>query len=248
MLFRSLSNESQIKPYDIYHYVDFGLVFISSVCIEMALKGIIVLTAGRPHYANKGFTLDLVSKSDYFEKLSGLMNGDLQFRPDIEQAREFLEYSKKFPGKLIELPYIIESDTLEGKLDGQFRKHAINKLPEKLNYVLDVAHESLENEKVKQIFAEAKTIFVNALMGFTPHFNEGTIALDELIDTNREATKLYGGGDTMQELKRLLPGLYIVAIDSPGYYIFTGGGAVLKAIEQETTTGIEPIKALISNK
>jgi len=90
----------------------------------------------------------------------------------------------------------------------------------------------------------AKTIFVNAVMGFTPHFNEGTIALDQLIDENREATKLYGGGDTMQELKRLLPGLYIVAIDHPQYYIFTGGGAVLKAIEEGTPLGMEPVKVL----
>ena len=85
-------------------------------------------------------------------------------------------------------------------------------------------------------------------MGYTPHFNEGTIALDNLIDENQEASKLYGGGDTMQELKRLLPGLYIMALDHPKYYIFTGGGAVLKAIEHGTTEGLEPVKALIKNK
>jgi phosphoglycerate kinase len=82
-------------------------------------------------------------------------------------------------------------------------------------------------------------------MGFTPHFNEGTIALDELIDKSPESVKLYGGGDTMQELKRLLPGLYIVALDSPNYYIFTGGGAVLKAIQEGTYAGIAPVKALL---
>ncbi len=49
----------------------------------------------------------------------------------------------------------------------------------------------------------------------------------------------------MQELKRLLPGLYIMALDNPKYYIFTGGGAVLKAIEQGSCTGIAPIKELI---
>jgi len=51
----------------------------------------------------------------------------------------------------------------------------------------------------------------------------------------------------MQELKRLLPGLYISALDSPNYYIFTGGGAVLKAIENGTTTGLAPVKALIAS-
>jgi len=73
---------------------------------------------------------------------------------------------------------------------------------------------------VKEVFHSAKTIFANAVMGFTPHFNEGTIALDSLIDTNIEAVKLYGGGDTMQELKHLLPGLYIMALVSPKYIIF----------------------------
>jgi len=112
---------------------------------------------------------------------------------------------------------------------------------------LDIAKESFKDEKVKNVFHKAQTIFVNAVMGYTPYFNEGTIALDELIDENKEAIKLYGGGDTMQELKRLLPGLYISALDSPKYYIFTGGGAVLKAIENGSTKDLEPVKALINS-
>jgi phosphoglycerate kinase len=169
---------------------------------------------------------------------------------DIEHAKNFVEYAVQFPGKLIELPVIVESDTLEGKLQGQFRTHNINDLKPgtKLNYVLDVDPASFHTEEVKKIFTEAKTIFVNAVMGFTPYFNDGTIALDELIDNNQAAIKLYGGGDTMQELKRLLPGLYIVALDSPQYYIFTGGGAVLKAIQEGSVLGLEPIKALIDTK
>jgi len=165
---------------------------------------------------------------------------------DLTHAKKFVDFSEKFPGKLIELPFIIESDTLDGKIEGKNRVHNIHELKSgtKLNYVLDVAKESFYEDKIHKIFSTARTIFVNAVMGFTPHFNEGTIALDELIDENVEAVKLYGGGDTMQELKRLLPGLYIVALDSPKYYIFTGGGAVLKAIQEGTTLGIEPVKAL----
>jgi len=165
---------------------------------------------------------------------------------DVMHAKKFVEFSKQYPGKLIELPFIVESDTLEGKFERKNRVHNIHELKPgtKLNYVLDVAKESFYEEKIHKIFSTARTIFVNAVMGFTPHFNEGTIALDELIDENVEAVKLYGGGDTMQELKRLLPGLYIVALDSPKYYIFTGGGAVLKAIQEGTTLGIEPVKAL----
>jgi len=166
---------------------------------------------------------------------------------DILSAKKFVEYANDYPNKLLELPYIIESDTLEGKMDGQFREIYIRDLVsgQKLNYVLDVSPRSFETKKVTAIFLQAKTIFVNAVMGFTPHFNEGTIALDNLTDKNTEAVKLYGGGDTMQELKRLLPGLYILALDSPNYYIFTGGGAVLKAIQEGSVEGLEPVKALL---
>ncbi|HOQ11998.1 MAG: Bifunctional PGK [Spirochaetes bacterium ADurb.Bin218] len=166
---------------------------------------------------------------------------------DIEHAKKFVSFAEKFPGKLIELPYIVESDVADAREEGKFRKIDIRELKNggELNYVYDVAPESFGDENVQEVFHRAKTIFVNAVMGYTPHFNDGTIALDQLIDTNRSAVKLYGGGDTMQELKRLLPGLYIVALDSPEYYIFTGGGAVLKAIEQGSVTGLAPVKALI---
>jgi len=169
---------------------------------------------------------------------------------DIELAKNFVTYAAKFPGKLIELPFIMESDTMDGKLAGQFRTHNIADLKPgtKLNYVLDVHPDPFHTDSVKKIFTEAQTIFVNAVMGFTPYFNDGTIALDELIDSNETAIKLYGGGDTMQELKRLLPGLYIVALDSPKYYIFTGGGAVLKAIQEGSVLGLEPLKALIGGQ
>ena len=180
----------------------------------------------------------------YGIKIKGVSN------EDMETAKKFVDYSKQYPNKLIELPYIVESDILEARKEGGYRVHNIHNLKKdtELNFVLDVAKESFEDSRIQDIFLKAKSIFVNAVMGFTPHFNEGTIALDELIDRNKDAVKLYGGGDTMQELKRLLPGLYIVALDSPKYYIFTGGGAVLKAIEQGNVYGLKPVKALLDNK
>ncbi|MCD6180953.1 MAG: phosphoglycerate kinase [Candidatus Cloacimonetes bacterium] len=165
---------------------------------------------------------------------------------DMVAASRFVTYAQKYPGKLVELPLIVESDTLAGRIDGQHRTHDIRKLHrgDELGYVLDIDPASFDEPQVQQIFGRARTIFVNAVMGFTPHFNSGTIALDQLIDANRDAVKLYGGGDTLQELKRLLPGLYIMALDHPKYYIFTGGGAVLKAIETGSPLGLVPITAL----
>lgn len=166
---------------------------------------------------------------------------------DINSAKEFVEFSKQFPNKIVELPFIVESDTLDGKVEGKCRTINIKELKQgaELNYILDAAPESFEDKNVKEAFLSAKTIFINAVMGFTPHFNDGTIAMDILIDKNSDAAKLYGGGDTLQELKTLLPGIYINALDNPKYYMFTGGGAVLKAIEEGTPMGIEPIKKLL---
>jgi len=169
---------------------------------------------------------------------------------DISLAKEFVAHSKKFEKKIIELPYVVSSTTLNGKIRGKYKTIDIRncKSGDNLDYICDIAKESFKIANVLKVFQNAKTIFINAVMGFTPYFNDGTIALDELIDKNEDAVKLYGGGDTMQELKRLLPGLYIAALDSPKYYIFTGGGAVLKAIQEGTPLGLEPVKALLDNK
>ena len=59
---------------------------------------------------------------------------------------------------------------------------------------------------------------------------------------------MYGGGDTLQEFKNLSPGLYLAAMDNAMYYFFTGGGTVLKAIEEGTPYGLEPVTALMENK
>lgn len=169
---------------------------------------------------------------------------------DLLHAKKFVEFAKKFPKKLIELPFVVETDVLGEKCEGKYRTLDIRDLKkgDSLNYILDSAKESFELPQVKEVFHNARTVFVNAVMGFTPYFNEGTIALDELIDQNLQATKLYGGGDTMQELKRLLPGLYIMALDSPNYYIFTGGGAVLKAIQEGNPYGLAPVHQLQQNQ
>ncbi len=199
----------------------------------------------------------LLQKSDYLMLGGVIYNAYLAAKyqihikgiedEDLEHAKKFVEFAQKYQEKILECPYIVESDTLEGKIEGKYRVHDIRQLKPgtTLNYVLDVAAHNFNEPHIADVFHKAKTIFVNAVMGFMPYFNEGTIALDQIIDQSPESVKLYGGGDTMQELKRLLPGLYIVALDSPRYYIFTGGGAVLKAIQEGTYTGIEPVKVLM---
>lgn len=167
---------------------------------------------------------------------------------DIEAAKALVKQDET-AGKIVELPVLVESDTLEGRVEGKYRKVSINdfKPGMEYGYFLDVAPESFDSPGVAETIANAKTIFVNAVMGFTPHFTEGSEKLDRTIDGNRSAKKLYGGGDTLQEFKNLSPGLYLQAMDSAQYYFFTGGGTVLKAIEEGTPYGLEPVTALMDN-
>ena len=166
---------------------------------------------------------------------------------DVVLAKQFVDFTEQYPNKIVELPYIVESDILEEKIDGKYRNVCVKDLKagDKLNFVLDAAIQSFEDEYVRKVFLSAKTIFINAVMGFTPNFREGTIALDILISENKEAMKLFGGGDTNMEFKKLLPDKYSAALNDESFYLFTGGGAVLNAIEENTAFGIEPIKKLL---
>ncbi|MCF7911676.1 MAG: phosphoglycerate kinase [Candidatus Cloacimonetes bacterium] len=166
---------------------------------------------------------------------------------DRQSAQKFVQLAEKYPGKVIEPRFIIESDSLEGRFEGKFRTLDISTLTkgDKLNYILDVAKASFQEKRVQQIFSGAGTFFINAVMGLTPHFTEGTIALDKQIAANQEAVKLFGGGDTLQEFNTLLPEFYQQALLDNSYYFFTGGGTILKAISEGSAWGLEPVKALM---
>jgi len=152
--------------------------------------------------------------------------------------------------KILEMPYIIESDIVEERIEGKYRTVSIDSFKEgnQYNYVLDIDPKSLSSPIVLDALLNARTIFVNAVMGLMPQFPDGSKALDEAIDRNKAALKMYGGGDTLQEFKNLCPGLYLSVLDNAQYYFFTGGGTVLKAIEQGSPYGLEPLQALMENK
>ncbi|MBI5057551.1 MAG: phosphoglycerate kinase [Nitrospirae bacterium] len=168
---------------------------------------------------------------------------------DIKAAKDLVNIDRE-KRKILELPYIVESDTMEGRTEGKYRTISINdfKKNDSYGYILDIDPQSFVDGKVGEVILGAKTIFVNAVMGYTPHFSEGSKALDETLDKNQNALKMYGGGDTLQEFKNLCPGLYLSILDSTKYYFFTGGGTVLTAIEKGSPYGLKPIQALMENK
>ena len=181
---------------------------------------------------------------------------------DVELARELL--SPEAQAKIIELPVVVESTSLKGcgcipkegecgdpkETLGATRALRVSDLQRgaSYGYFLDVAASSFEDEKVKNALHGAKCIFVNAVMGFTSSgFHEGTTALDHAIAANKGARKYFGGGDTIQEFKSLTPALYLSAAVDPTFYLFTGGGTVLRALELGGAEKLETVQCLTAD-
>ncbi|MFO7785412.1 MAG: phosphoglycerate kinase [Thermodesulfobacteriota bacterium] len=167
---------------------------------------------------------------------------------DVRGARELVDMDRESK-KIVELPAVEESEVPDSREQGRFRTVWVRDFDQERKYgpFLDAAPESFDDPEVAQVLNSAGTIFVNAVMGLVPNFYRGTERLNREIARNRDARKLFGGGDTLQEFKNLTPGLYMSAVDDPSYYFFTGGGTVLKAIEEGSPYALKPVEALMEN-
>jgi len=165
---------------------------------------------------------------------------------DRALAMELVELDRT-GGKILEMPWLVESESAEDRSDEGDRLVETARLKEGVNlqYILDVHEKTFQDAHVMEIIGSARTIFVNAVMGLMPLFFEGSRALYRLISENASATKLYAGGDTLQELKNLCPGIYMAGLDDPNTYYFTGGGSVLAAIEQGSPYKMKPFEVLL---
>jgi len=166
-----------------------------------------------------------------------------------KMAKEVIALDEK-TGKILEPGAVTESDVADGRVEGKYRTVDLDAVHDggSYNYFLDVDPKAFQDERLRSAIGDAKTVFVNAVMGFAPHFTDGSKALYDLIDKNTDAMKLYGGGDTLATFKELLPGAYLDGIDDDTYYYFTGGGAVLKVIEEGDPYALEPVRALMESK
>ena len=61
-----IPSEEDVSSYDLMAEADFGLVYSSTAGLEMAIAGKPVIVAARTHYRDKGFTIDVSSKDEFF--------------------------------------------------------------------------------------------------------------------------------------------------------------------------------------
>jgi len=101
--------ESPVNTYDLMELAHLGLVYTTTVGMEMAMGGIPVITAGATHYRGRGFTEDPASMPEYIEMLERRLTEPLGQRLSPEAVelawryayRFFFEYPFKFPWHLV---------------------------------------------------------------------------------------------------------------------------------------------------
>jgi len=81
-----LSPRAELKVYDLFPLIKVGLVYTTTTGLEMAGIGLPVITSAKAPYRGFGFTLDPVSKDDYFNILYRSLSGEKIL--DLETQRD----------------------------------------------------------------------------------------------------------------------------------------------------------------
>jgi hypothetical protein len=122
--------DEKVNTYDLVDITDFGLVYTTTVGLEMAMAGLPVIVAGKTHYANKGFTLDPQNWEGYLsllDKLAADPNANCLSAAQTEQAwlyayLFFFEFSLPFPWHLLWLGEDFKSRPMRYVLNTQEQK------------------------------------------------------------------------------------------------------------------------------
>ena len=138
-----LSPKAKITVYELFPIIKVGLVHTSTVGIEMAGRGLPVITTARAPYRGFGFTLDPLNKKDYFDILKKTLDEEksiiLNGQPDLSW-KFILFYQYHYYTKINIMDYKL------GQVPRLKIKTAIDLLPGKnkhLDYVVDSIMEGL---------------------------------------------------------------------------------------------------------
>ena len=123
--------EIKILTYDLFDFIDLGITYYGTVGLEMALKGIPVLVAGKSPYSDLGFTIDSTNRDDYEDNLVRSHNS---FSIDYEVLKNFCY----FYFIKAEIPItILEDFYVSGSKNPNYNINNIEDLAEGKDYYLD---------------------------------------------------------------------------------------------------------------
>lgn len=108
---RLIGPSEKVNTYDLIEVADVGLVYTTTVGLEMAMYGVPVVVAAHTHYRNRGFTLDPDSWVTYYKTLGQVLLNTANYRltrQQVEKAwqyayRWFFEFPLPYPWHLVRL-------------------------------------------------------------------------------------------------------------------------------------------------
>lgn len=103
--------EEKVNTYDLIAAADLGLVYTTTVGLEMAMSGVPVIVAGETHYRGRGFTQDPTGWVQYYKSIKAVLDDPAAFKLEKDQIelawayayRFFFNFPLPFPYHLVHL-------------------------------------------------------------------------------------------------------------------------------------------------
>jgi hypothetical protein len=103
--------EEKVNTYDLIAAADLGLVYTTTVGLEMAMSGVPVIVVGNTHYRERGFTHDPDGWVRYYKTINAILEDPASYKLSKEQIdlawayayRFFFNFPLPFPYHLVNL-------------------------------------------------------------------------------------------------------------------------------------------------
>jgi len=101
----------KINSYDIVDIATVGLVYTTTMGLEMPMSGVPVIVSGQTHYRGRGFTMDPESWVSYYRMIGNVLDnpaGAALTEDQVKLAWQyaysfFFEYARPFPWHLVKM-------------------------------------------------------------------------------------------------------------------------------------------------
>jgi len=106
--FRIIAAQDKVNTYDLIGAADLGMVYTTTVGMEMAMFGLPAVVVGNTHYRGKGFTHDPATWDEYYQVLETALKDTASLSLSHQQVERawyyaynfFFEYPRPFPWHL----------------------------------------------------------------------------------------------------------------------------------------------------
>ena len=87
-----IDSTDRVNSYDLIDNMEYGLIYSSTIGLEIAHVNKTCVIAGKPYFINKPFVVTPGSREDYFSTIEKLNNRRFSFEPDKEALDKMINY------------------------------------------------------------------------------------------------------------------------------------------------------------